>query len=123
MSSQHSQEVQQLLTAEKRASEKVAEARKRKAKRLRQAKEEATTEIEQFKAERQLAFQKYENEYMGSKGDIKKRIDQETDEKLDAMANRIESTKQTILDRLISEVINNVDPKMHRNKKPIASVG
>ena len=41
MSSQHSQEVQLLLTAEKRASEKVSEARKRKARRLKQAKEEA----------------------------------------------------------------------------------
>ncbi|XP_067829998.1 V-type proton ATPase subunit G 1-like isoform X3 [Heptranchias perlo] len=35
-----SQGIQQLLHAEKRAAEKVAEARKRKARRLRQAKEE-----------------------------------------------------------------------------------
>uniref|UniRef100_UPI003AAEB945 V-type proton ATPase subunit G 1 isoform X2 n=1 Tax=Centroberyx gerrardi TaxID=166262 RepID=UPI003AAEB945 len=35
-----SQGIQQLLQAEKRAAEKVAEARKRKNRRLRQAKEE-----------------------------------------------------------------------------------
>lgn len=118
MASQHSQEVQLLLTAEKRASEKVAEARKRKARRLKQAKEEAAAEIEQFKEERQIAFQKYETEHMGSRGDVAKKIDQETTEKLDAMAQRIQSTKETILERLIAEVISNVDPKLHRNKRP-----
>lgn len=120
MSSQHSQEVQLLLTAEKRASEKVAEARKRKARRLKQAKEEAAAEIEQFKAERQVAFNQYENEHMGSRGDVAKKIDQETNEKLEAMATRIDSTKGTILGRLIEEVVTNVDPKLHRNKRPAA---
>lgn len=117
----HSQEVQLLLTAEKRASEKVAEARKRKARRLKQAKEEATAEIEQFKAERQVAFEIYESEHMGSRGDVEKRINQDTSEKLDAMARRIESTKSVILERLINEVVTNVDPKIHRNKRPIAA--
>lgn len=123
MSSQHSQEVQLLLAAEKRASEKVAEARKRKARRLKQAKEEAAAEIEQFKAERQQAFNKYEAEHMGSRGDIEKKIDRETDEKLQEMSIRIEKTKQQILDKLIGEVVTNVDPKLHRNhqKRVLAS--
>ena len=110
-----------LLTAEKRASEKVAEARKRKARRLKQAKEEAAADIEQFKAERQIAFQKYETEHMGSRGDVAKRIDQETTEKLEAMSTRIDSTKGVILERLISEVIANVDPQLHRNKRAAIS--
>lgn len=115
MSGQHSQEVQLLLAAEKRASEKVAEARKRKARRLKQAKEEATAEIELFKAEQQQAFNKYEAEHMGSRGDVEKKIDRETNEKLEEMSNRIQSTKQQILDRLIGEVVTNVNPKIHRN--------
>ena len=41
--------IQQLLVAEKRAAEKVAEARKRKNRRLKQAKEEAQAEIEKYK--------------------------------------------------------------------------
>lgn len=121
MSSQHSQEVQLLLTAEKRASEKVAEARKRKARRLKQAKEEASAEIEQFKAEKQIAFQKYESDHMGSRGDIAKKMDQDTTEKLEAMSKRIDSTKNVILERLIGEVISNVDPQLHRNKKAAIS--
>jgi putative protein kinase ArgK-like GTPase of G3E family len=39
------QGIQQLLVAEKRAAEKVAEARKRKNRRLKQAKEEAQVPI------------------------------------------------------------------------------
>lgn len=121
MSSQHSQEVQLLLTAEKRASEKVAEARKMKTKRLKQAKEEAAADIELFKAERHKAFEEYERLHIGSKGDVAKRIETETTEKINEMASRINSTKQQILDRLISEVVTNVDPKLHRNhRKPIS---
>ena len=47
------QGIQQLLSAEKRAAEKVSEARKRKNRRLKQAKEEAQAEIEKYKKERE----------------------------------------------------------------------
>ena len=113
MSSQHSQEVQLLLMAEKRASEKVAEARKRKARRLKQAKEEAAADIEQFKQERQVAFSKYESEHMGSRGDVKNKIDQDTDETIKTMSKRIDSTKKIILDRLIEEVVGNISVKSY----------
>ncbi len=43
------QGIQQLLSAEKKAAEKVSEARKRKNRRLKQAKEEAQAEIEAYK--------------------------------------------------------------------------
>ena len=42
-----------MLSAEKRAAEKVSEARKRKNRRLKQAKEEAQAEIEKYKKERE----------------------------------------------------------------------
>uniref|UniRef100_A0A669QCT2 V-type proton ATPase subunit G n=1 Tax=Phasianus colchicus TaxID=9054 RepID=A0A669QCT2_PHACC len=51
-----SQGIQQLLQAEKRAAEKVAEARKRKNRRLKQAKEEAQAEIEQYRLQREKEF-------------------------------------------------------------------
>uniref|UniRef100_A0A8C5WQQ0 V-type proton ATPase subunit G n=1 Tax=Laticauda laticaudata TaxID=8630 RepID=A0A8C5WQQ0_LATLA len=51
-----SQGIQQLLQAEKRAAEKVAEARKRKNRRLKQAKEEAQAEIEQYRLQREKDF-------------------------------------------------------------------
>ena len=64
------QGIQQLLTAEKRAAEKVSEARKRKNRRLKQAKEEAQQEIEKYKAEREQTFKGHEAKYAGSKGII-----------------------------------------------------
>lgn len=121
MASQPSQEVQLLLAAEKRASEKVSEARKRKAQRLKKAKEEAAADIEQFKAERQITFNKYETEHIGSKDDIAKKIDRETTEKLEAMQKRIETTRAVILERLIDEVVTGVDVKAHRNKVPVTA--
>ncbi|MBN3272414.1 VATG1 ATPase, partial [Polyodon spathula] len=51
-----SQGIQQLLQAEKRAADKVAEARKRKNRRLKQAKEEAQAEIEQYRLQREKEF-------------------------------------------------------------------
>ena len=52
-----SQGIQQLLQAEKRAAEKVADARKRKAQHLKQAKEEAQMEVDQYRREREQEFQ------------------------------------------------------------------
>lgn len=121
MASQPSQEVQLLLAAEKRALEKVSEARKRKAMRLKKAKEEAAADIEQFKAERQITFNKYETEHIGSKDDVAKRIDRETVEKLETMQKRIQTTRGHILERLIGEVVGSVEAKMHRNKTPVAA--
>lgn len=120
-SHQPSQEVQLLLAAEKRASERVSEARKRKAQRLKKAKEEAAADIEQFKAERQITFNKYETEHMGSKDDIAKKIERETTEKLETMGKRIQNTRHVILERLIGEVVQNVSPKMHRNKRSVVA--
>merc|ERR1712241_701650 len=57
------QGIQQLLTAEKRAAEKVSEARKRKNRRLKQAKEEAQAEIEKYKAERETIFKSNESKF------------------------------------------------------------
>jgi ATP synthase subunit G len=64
------QGIQQLLSAEKRAAEKVSEARKRKNRRLKQAKEEAQAEIEKYKSERETQFREHEARYAGSKGDV-----------------------------------------------------
>lgn len=116
MASQPSQEVQLLLAAEKRATEKVSEARSRKTQRLKRAKEEAAADIEQFKAERQITFNKYETEHIGSKDDIAKKIERETTDRLETMQKRILTTRNVILERLTSEVVGSVEAKLHRNK-------
>ena len=71
----NTQGIQQLLTAEKRAAEKVSEARKRKNRRLKQAKEEAQAEIERYKAEREGQFREHEARYAGSKGNFNMHFD------------------------------------------------
>lgn len=112
-----SQEVQLLLAAEKKALERVSDARMRKAKRLKQAKEEAAAEIEDFKAEKEIQFHKYETEHMGSNDDMAKKIDRDTTDKLDTMKSFIHSTRSVIVDKLLGEVVTNIDARVHKNKQ------
>lgn len=108
MANQPSQEVQLLLAAEKRASEKVAEARKRKAQLLKRAKEEAAADIEQFKSERQIVFNKYETEHIGSKDDVAKKIDRDTTERLDTLQKRMKTNQNKIIDALMETIVDGV---------------
>jgi len=110
-----SQGIHQLLAAEKRAAEKVAEARKRKARRLKQAKEEAQAEIERFKQERERAFREYEAKHMGSKDDIQVGIDRDTKTKLEAMNKMVASNKDKIITDLLKRVVCDIKPELHRN--------
>lgn len=115
-------EVQLLLAAEKRATEKVSDARKRKAHRLKRAKEEAAAEIEQFKAEKQIDFNRYEVDHIGTTDDTAKKIERDTNENLEAMEKRFKVTRDQVLKRLIEEVISGVSPKLHPNKRPTGLV-
>lgn len=77
------QGIQQLLAAEKKAADKVAEARKRKARRLKQAKEEAQTEIEAYRQEREKQFKEFESKHLGSRDDVAAKIDMDMKMKLE----------------------------------------
>jgi len=109
------QGIQQLLTAEKRAAEKVQEARKRKARRLKQAKDEANNEIERYKSERETTFRDYERQHMGSRDDIAARIDSETRIKMDIMNKSVGTAKDKVIQDLLGRVICDVKPQLHRN--------
>ncbi|KAH0618341.1 hypothetical protein JD844_017450 [Phrynosoma platyrhinos] len=61
----HSQGIQQLLQAEKRAKDKLEEAKKRKGKRLKQAKEEATAEIDHYRLQREKDFRHKQSNNQG----------------------------------------------------------
>ncbi|XP_077557224.1 V-type proton ATPase subunit Vha13 [Haemaphysalis longicornis] len=112
-----SQGVQQLLAAEKKASEKVNEARKRKAKRLKQAKDEAQVEIDKFKADKERQFKEYEAKHMGSKEDIASKIEAETRQKMAEMNQQVAQHKKAVIEKLIS-LVYEIDPKVHRNFRP-----
>jgi len=109
------QGIQQLLTAEKRAAEKVAEARKRKNRRLKQAKEEAAAEIERFRAEREKGFREYEQKHMGSRDDVAVRIENETKEKIVEMSKDVGTHKEKVINDILQRIISDVKPELHRN--------
>jgi len=106
--------IQQLLAAEKKASEKVSEARKRKNRRLKQAKEEAQAEIEKYKQEREKQFKEHEAKNAGSRGDIAARIDKDTKVKIDGMSTSYRSNQQTVIDDLI-KLTCDIKPQIHAN--------
>ncbi|XP_064479858.1 V-type proton ATPase subunit G-like [Ornithodoros turicata] len=106
--------VQQLLAAEKKASEKVTEARKRKARRLKQAKDEAQLEIDKFRTEKEKQFKEYEASHMDSKEDVTARIDAEAKLKLAEVDKLVAQRKKATVEKLLN-IVYDVDPKVHRN--------
>ncbi|XP_039281283.1 V-type proton ATPase subunit G-like [Nilaparvata lugens] len=87
------QGIQQLLTVEKRAAEKVAEAKKKKVRRLKEVKEETQEEIEKYRAEREKLFREFEAKHMGSREDVTAHIEADTKIKIDAMNEAIVGTR------------------------------
>ncbi|ERL90928.1 hypothetical protein D910_08272 [Dendroctonus ponderosae] len=102
MASHQTHGIQQLLVAEKRAAEKVAEARKRKVKRIKQARDEAQAEIEAYRKERERQFREYEARHMGSKEDVALKIDKDTEVYLKEMEKLVEDNKDKVIEELIS---------------------
>ncbi|XP_067829996.1 V-type proton ATPase subunit G 2-like isoform X1 [Heptranchias perlo] len=115
-----SQGIQQLLHAEKRAAEKVAEARKPtvlvsgKARRLRQAKEEAQGEIEQYRLEREKDFRHKQEAVMGSQGNLAAEVEQQTRQKIQAMQANHHRNKEKVLRQLLMLVCD-IKPEIHHN--------
>ncbi|GAB0094703.1 V-type proton ATPase subunit G [Sergentomyia squamirostris] len=108
------QGIQQLLQAEKRAAEKVAEARKRKALRLRKAKEEAQDEIERYRQERDRQFKEFEAKYMGSREGVAAKIDIDTKVKIEEMNTILAANKDEVVNKLL-ELVYDIKPEIHRN--------
>ncbi|XP_063699502.1 V-type proton ATPase subunit G [Culicoides brevitarsis] len=109
-----SQGIQQLLAAEKRAAEKVAEARKRKQRRLKQAKEEAHEEIEKYQKEREKQFKEFEAKYMGSREGVAAKIEADTQLRIQEMNRSIQGNRE----QLIKEILNlvyDIKPELHKN--------
>ncbi|KAH3799524.1 V-type proton ATPase subunit G 1-like [Dreissena polymorpha] len=106
--------IQQLLAAEKKAADKVAEARKRKGKRLKQAKEEAQAEIEQYRNKREVEYKAYEQSVLGSRGDRERQIERDTDEKIKAIEKNVQKNSPEALSKLLEKVYS-IKPELHQN--------
>ncbi|XP_013856220.1 V-type proton ATPase subunit G 1 [Austrofundulus limnaeus] len=109
-----SQGIQQLLQAEKRAAEKVAEARKRKNRRLKQAKEEAQAEIEQYRLQREKEFKTKEAAALGSHGNSAVEVDRDTAERMARIQESYRGNREAVLNDLLRRVCD-IQPEFHAN--------
>uniref|UniRef100_U5EK77 V-type proton ATPase subunit G n=1 Tax=Corethrella appendiculata TaxID=1370023 RepID=U5EK77_9DIPT len=108
------QGIQQLLNAEKKASDKVGEARKRKAKRLKQAKDEATDEIEKYRSDREKQFKEFEAKHIGSREGVASKIDADTRNKIDDMNRAVGIRKEPVINEVL-QFIYAIKPELHKN--------
>ncbi|KAH0457564.1 hypothetical protein IEQ34_012879 [Dendrobium chrysotoxum] len=101
--------IQQLLAAEQEAQHIVNAARNAKMARLKQAKEEAEKEAAEFRAQLEADFQKKVAESSGDTGANVKRLQEETEAKiqrLDSESDRISGDVVQMLLRHVTQVKN-----------------
>merc|ERR1711881_262158 len=96
--------IQQLLLAEKKASEKVAEARKLKSERIKAAKEEAKAEIELFKQQYEKSFREKEAVMLGSRDEVKSQMERHQAESLQRVLEQTALNKDVVIERLLQLV-------------------
>uniref|UniRef100_A0AAZ3QZD2 V-type proton ATPase subunit G n=1 Tax=Oncorhynchus tshawytscha TaxID=74940 RepID=A0AAZ3QZD2_ONCTS len=98
-----SQGIQQLLQAEKRAAEKVAEARKRKNRRLKQ-----------YRMQREKEFKTKEAAALGSHGNSAVEVDKETVGKMGSIQTSYQRNREGVLGNLLKMVCD-IKPEIHAN--------
>eukprot|EP00096_Caligus_rogercresseyi_P003096 TRINITY_DN15668_c0_g1_i1.p1 TRINITY_DN15668_c0_g1~~TRINITY_DN15668_c0_g1_i1.p1 ORF type:complete len:117 (+),score=2.00 TRINITY_DN15668_c0_g1_i1:34-384(+) len=108
--------IQQLLMAEKKASEKVTAARKKKGKQLKAAKEEAKEEIEQFRVQAEQTYKEREKIILGSRDDVKLRMDQHQKDVIRQLNEETKQHKEKVIARIL-ELVCDVKPELHVNYK------
>ncbi|XP_010477171.1 PREDICTED: V-type proton ATPase subunit G1-like [Camelina sativa] len=96
--------IQQLLAAEQEAQHIVNAARTAKMARLKQAKEEAEKEIAEYKAKTEQDFQRKLEETSGDSGANVKRLEQETDTKIEELKNEASRISKDVVEMLLKHV-------------------
>ncbi|KAK8651342.1 hypothetical protein V6N13_140947 [Hibiscus sabdariffa] len=96
--------IQQLLAAEQDAQHIVNAARNAKMARLRQAKEEAEKEIADYRAQVEYEFQKKVAESSGDSGANVKRLEIETDAKINHLKNEAARISHDVVGMLLKNV-------------------
>ncbi|CAA2985430.1 V-type proton ATPase subunit G 1-like [Olea europaea subsp. europaea] len=96
--------IQLLLAAEQEAQHIVNAARTAKQARLKQAKEEAEKEIAQFRAQMEADFQKKVAESSGDSGANVKRLEQETDAKIQHLKTEASRISHDVVQMLLRHV-------------------
>ncbi|KAL0708844.1 hypothetical protein Bca4012_075270 [Brassica carinata] len=96
--------IQQLLAAEQEAQHIVNAARTAKMARLKQAKEEAEKEIAEYKAKTEQDFQRKLEETSGDSGANVKRLEQETDAKIEQLKKEASRISNDVVAMLLKHV-------------------
>ncbi|KAL2526426.1 V-type proton ATPase subunit G1 [Abeliophyllum distichum] len=96
--------IQLLLAAEQEAQHIVNAARAAKQARLKQAKEEAEKEIAEFRAQMEAEFQRKVAESSGDSGANVKRLEQETDAKIQHLKAEASRISQDVVQMLLRHV-------------------
>uniref|UniRef100_A0A7N0VD59 V-type proton ATPase subunit G n=1 Tax=Kalanchoe fedtschenkoi TaxID=63787 RepID=A0A7N0VD59_KALFE len=96
--------IQQLLAAEQEAQQIVNTARNEKMARLRQAKEEAQKEIAAYRAQIELDFQKKLAQSSGDSGANVKRLEQETEIKIENLKTEGARVSHDVVSMLLKQV-------------------
>ncbi|XP_057518899.1 V-type proton ATPase subunit G 1-like [Amaranthus tricolor] len=96
--------IQLLLAAEQEAQHIVNAAKNAKMARLRQAKEEAEREIAEFRAQMEADFQRKLAESSGDSGANVKRLEEETEAKIDELKKQSSNISPDIVQMLLKYV-------------------
>ncbi|KAI9086357.1 hypothetical protein K1719_031811 [Acacia pycnantha] len=96
--------IQQLLAAEQEAHQIVNAAKNEKLARLKQAKEEAEKDISEYRAHVEYEFQKKLDESSGDSGANVKRLEQETESKINHLKTQAERISQDVVSMLLKHV-------------------
>uniref|UniRef100_A0A8I6X6Y8 V-type proton ATPase subunit G n=2 Tax=Hordeum vulgare subsp. vulgare TaxID=112509 RepID=A0A8I6X6Y8_HORVV len=96
--------IQQLLAAEQDAQQIVNAARAAKTARLRKAKEEAEREIAEYRAQMEADFQRKLTETSGDSGANVKRLEQETNVKIEQLKQQAANISPEVIQMLLRHV-------------------
>ncbi|KAH7658476.1 V-type H+-transporting ATPase subunit G protein [Dioscorea alata] len=96
--------IQQLLAAEQEAQHIVNAARNAKMARLKQAKDEADKEVAEFRAKMEAEFQKKVAQSAGDSGSNVKRLEQETEAKIDRLKSEAGKISHEVAHMLLRHV-------------------
>lgn len=108
------QGIQQLLKAEKWATEKVSETHKQKNQRLKQVKETAQAETEECYLQRKKEFKAKEAAALGSHGRCSTEVDKETQEKMAIFQTYFQQNREEVMNNFLAFVCD-IQPEIHEN--------
>ncbi|OVA04943.1 BolA protein [Macleaya cordata] len=97
--------VQMLLSAEQEAQQIVSSARSLKMARLKQAKEEAEREISHYRAHLEAEHQNNVSETSGNSGSNVKRLEEETDIKIQSLKDMSSRVSKDVVAMLMKQVM------------------